>query len=102
MAANTLIMTFESISFLSWGGCHMSTWVLHDAENCITDMLWTQATHKLPHVFLSKQAVIIQTVCVSRCDCMLTLLAVLLSRCFDKLCSSRLLLFKCKPICYKP
>jgi hypothetical protein len=37
----------------------MSRWVLHDAENCITDMLWTQATHKLPHVFLSKQAVII-------------------------------------------
>jgi hypothetical protein len=32
MAANALIMTFESISFLSWGGCHMSTWVLHDAE----------------------------------------------------------------------
>jgi hypothetical protein len=28
---------------------------------------------------------------------MLTLLAVLLSRCFDKLCSSRLLLFKCNP-----
>jgi hypothetical protein len=27
MAANALIMTFESISFLSWGGCHMSRWV---------------------------------------------------------------------------
>jgi hypothetical protein len=55
----------------------MSRWVLHDAEHCITDMLWTQATHKLPHVFLPKQAVIIQAVCVSRCDCMLTLLALL-------------------------
>jgi hypothetical protein len=31
--------------------------MLHDAVNCLADMLRAQTTHKLPHVFLSKQLV---------------------------------------------